>query len=71
MVELIDVRDLLKQLSLRVHAEFADAARRDLNVEMPLCAIAPGMDALNKERRDRELLSQIESRERTVRDFGR
>src|SRR5262249_18294677 len=67
LIELVDVWDLFEELRLRIHSELADTARRDLDVEMPLRAIVPAMDALNEERRDGEFLGQIETLERAVR----
>src|SRR5262249_29948762 len=52
----------------RIHAELADTTRGDLDVEMPLRAIVPGMDALDEKRRDGEFLGQTETLERAVRD---
>src|SRR5262249_17306898 len=68
LIELVDVWDLFEELSLRIHAELADAAGGDLDVEVPLRAIVPDMDALDEERRDGEFLGQTEILERAGRD---
>src|SRR5262249_56317722 len=68
LIELVDVWDLFEELRLRIHAELADTAGGDLDVEMPLRAIVPGMDALDEERRHGEFLGQIDTLEGAVRD---